>query len=180
MENEILIALIGVGGTLLGTILGWLLNALSYKIGKTTIFATPIQSMDLPPISLNGKQQASERPPKIKYLYSCIASNSRQVPVILDHFHVEMKLSKNSKPVRLSVLMPEDSCVEVKWVFVSAPLSLPRQVIEPRTLTEFTFRVDYDKPDIQYAQIKLVAYNEKHQRQSFLIYNGFKCKPPPK
>lgn len=39
MKNEILIAFLGILGTLVGTILGWFLNALSQK-GKLNVFVT--------------------------------------------------------------------------------------------------------------------------------------------
>ena len=37
MNKEVLLTVLGVIGTLGGTLLGWLLNAYTYKIGRTEI-----------------------------------------------------------------------------------------------------------------------------------------------
>ncbi len=175
--DSILVAVIGVFGTLAGTLLGWFLNSQSYKIGKTKIYATFVTSTALPTISLDGS--VPERP-RTEYLLECVASNSRQVPVILSNFHIEMVLSRHSKPIILSVVEPEIKYTDVNGLKIGAQLALPRQLIPPHTLYEFEFKVDYCKPDIQYSQLKLVAYDEKHKRHKFLLYNGLKVKPLPR
>lgn len=40
MNKEVLLTVLGVIGTLGGTLLGWLLNAYTYKIGRTEIHGT--------------------------------------------------------------------------------------------------------------------------------------------
>lgn len=174
------IALIGVCGTLAGTLLGWLLNAKSYKMGKTDIHSTFVTSMEIPAISLDGNVSTPHSEPKIEYLIQCVASNSRQIPVILSNFHVEMKLNRKSSPITLSVLEPEIKYADMNGLKIGAQVALPRQLIPPRALHEFTFKVGYDKADIQYSRLELIAFDEKHKRHKFLLYDGLKLMPPPK
>lgn len=178
--DGIIIALIGVCGTLAGTLLGWFLNSQSYKIGRTKIYATFVTSTSLPAASLDGSAPKHQERPKTEYLIQCVASNSRQVPVILSNFHVEMALDRHSKPINLSVVESEIKYTDVNGLKIGVQLALPRQLIPPHTLCEFEFKVDYSKPDIQYSRLKLVAYDEKHKRHEFLLYDGLKIKPPPK
>ncbi len=178
--DSILGALIGVCGTLAGTLLGWFLNSQSYKIGKTKICAAFFISTSLPTISLDSSIPQNQESPKTDYLIHCVVSNSRLVPVILSNFHIEIVLDCHSKPIILSVVEPEIKYTDVNGLKIGAQLALPRQLIPPHTLYEFEFKVDYCKPDIQYSQLKLVAYDEKHKRHKFLLYNGLKVKPPPR
>ena len=54
---------------------------------------------------------------------------------------------------------------------IGAQVALPRQLIPPRALHEFTFKVGYDKADIQYSRLELIAFDEKHKRHSrFALY----------
>lgn len=171
MDN-IITAIIGVCGTLAGTLLGWFLNAQSYKIGKTKIYATFVQSTTVPAISIGASGPTRPEKPKTEYLFRCIASNSRQIPVILENFHVEMRRDRRSKPVILPVIEPETKYTNVNGIQIGAKLTLPRQLIPPHTLYEFAFRVDYTNPDIQDSRLELIAYDERHKRRRFLLYNG--------
>lgn len=178
--NGMIVALIGVVGTLSGTLLGWILNSQSYRVGKTKIYATLVQSIELPAISLDGKNPKTQQNTQPKYLLQCIASNSRQIPAILDNFHVEMTLERRAKPIILSVYKPEIEYSELNGRKFGVQLALPRQLILPHTLHEFTFKVDYNSSDILYSRLVLVAFNEKHKRKRFLLHDGLKIKQPPK
>lgn len=177
--DAVITTLIGVFGTLAGTLLGWLLNAQSYKIGRTKIFATLVTSVEIPPARAGDGPQARRCGAVTRYLFQCVALNSRQIPVILENFYVEMRTSRCAEPVCLRVLKEKTDYTEVNGLKIGAEVALPRQYIPPRTLHEFTFRVDYRQPDIQYSRLELVACNERHKRQRFLLYDGWKRTPPP-
>ena len=49
MNKEVLLTVLGVIGTLGGTLLGWLLNAYTYKIGRTEIRGTFETRITIPP-----------------------------------------------------------------------------------------------------------------------------------
>ena len=49
MNKEVLLTVLGVIGTLGGTLLGWLLNAYTYRIGKTEIRGTFETRITMPP-----------------------------------------------------------------------------------------------------------------------------------
>ena len=123
MEN-ILIALIGVGGTLLGTLIGWILNSQSYRVGKTKIYGTLVTTVRVPPVSMTGDvTKAKSTGPE--YSMNCVATNSRQIPVILENFCIEMQTGRNAKPIRLSVYEPEDNCCTmVNGLKISARVAL--------------------------------------------------------
>lgn len=171
--------LIGVGGTLIGTLLGWILNSQSYRIGRTKIFATFVTRTSVPPFKEGNNVQQHRKKPTTEYIFQCVAINSRQIAVLLDNFYVEMRATPHAKPIKLSVVEPEIEYVEVGRIKVGAQLAFPRQIIPPRTLYEFTFKIDYDNPDIQYSRLELIAFNEKHKRQKFPLYDGLKLTPPP-
>ena len=47
MDSTCLAALIGVIGTLMGIVIGWLLSLQSYKIGRTVVYGTLIVKKDI-------------------------------------------------------------------------------------------------------------------------------------
>ena len=49
MNKEVLLTVLGVIGTLGGTLLGWLLNAYTYRIGRTEIRGTFETRITVPP-----------------------------------------------------------------------------------------------------------------------------------
>lgn len=176
MEN-ILIALIGVGGTLLGTLIGWILNSQSYRIGKTKIYGTLVTTVKVPPVSMTGGvTKAKCTGPE--YSINCVATNSRQIPVILESFCIEMQTDRNTKPVRLQVYESENaSCTMANGVKVSARIALRRQYILPRTLHEFSMKIGCSDPKIQFSRLTLVAFDERHKIHRFLLYDGLKLDP---
>lgn len=177
MEN-ILIALIGVGGTLLGTLIGWILNSQSYRIGKTKIYGTLVTTVKVPPVSMTGGvTKAKCTGPE--YSINCVATNSRQIPVILESFCIEMQTDRNTKPIRLSVYEPEDDCCTMaNGLKISAQIALRRQYILPRTLHEFSMKIGCSDPQIQFSRLTLIAYDERHKAHRFLLYDGLKLEPP--
>ena len=165
-NNDFLIALIGVAGTLIGTVLGWILSSISYKIGKTVISATIMPTMEVPDISQKSV-------PKTEYFFDCVATNSRQIPIMLKAFHIELKKSLFSQPINLAVYEPDPQPINA---IIVATIALQPQIIPPRSLHSFRFKVDYHEPDIQWSQVQLIAYDERHKKHKFLLYNGFKLK----
>ena len=49
MNTEVLLTVLGIIGTLGGTLLGWLLNAYTYRIGRTEVRGTFETRITLPP-----------------------------------------------------------------------------------------------------------------------------------
>lgn len=171
--DGLITTLVGIIGTLLGTLLGWFLNSQSYKLGKTKIYATLVDSVVIP------AQMGDDTPTyknSSKYLFQCVAYNSKQIPVILKNFQIELFTSRHSKPITARILLPEISYTEVNGIKIGSELAFPRQLIMPRTLYEFTFKVDYHSDDIHSSRIYLIAYNEKNRRKKFLLYDGYKVK----
>lgn len=182
--ESILIALIGVGGTLLGTLIGWILNSLSYRIGRTKIYGTLVTTVTVPPVSIAGNAPRA-KPGGPKYSMNCVAINSRQIPVILESFCMEMQTDRNKEPIRLSVYESEDDCCTMEnGLKVSAQIALRRQYILPRTLYEFSMKMGCSDPQIQFSRLTLIAFDERHKRHKFLVYDGWGSTPlkdlPPK
>ena len=172
-------ALIGVLGTLAGTILGWFLNSWAYKIGRTHIYASLLSQVSIPPATPANSKAVRPAQPKTEYLFRCVASNSRQTPAYLENFHVEVQKDRNTPVRKLFVYEPELSCTEVGKVKIAAQVALGRQIIPPRTLYEFSFNMGACDPEIEYSKVVLVAYNERHRRHRFLLYDGRKLNRPP-
>ena len=178
-NNEIAIALIGIVGTLAGAILGWWLNFYSYKFGKTKIYATFITSLEIPYYSDAKDNSTVKKRPRHEYYLECVASNSRQIPVILDNFNLKMERDSKSKPLWLSVQEADMSYSEWGKIKVSYRPPLSRQLLPPRTLHEFKFKIDYSEPDIIYSRLTLIAYSENRKPQKFMVYDGRKLERPP-
>ena len=176
MNKEVLLTVLGVIGTLGGTLLGWLLNAYTYKIGRTEIRGTFETRIPMPPAR---PDDAAGGTVKKEYFIKCCAKNSRQIAVLLENFHFEVQKSKDAKTVRVSALNEKDSCCCVGKVQVSARTAMAPQIIEPRKLQFFTVRIDTADPEIQYAKLTLCAYDEDGKLHKFLVYNGLKAKRPP-
>ena len=172
-------ALIGVLGTLAGTILGWFLNSWAYKLGRTNIYATLVSQISIPPLVLDNSKEARRAPPKTEYSFHCVATNSRQIPVYLENFHGEVQQGRDKPVEKLFVYEPELSYTEIGKGKIAARLALGRKIIPPRTLYEFSFSMGACDPEIEYSKIVLVAFDERHRRQKFLLHDGRKIKRPP-
>ena len=70
MNKEVLLTALGVIGTLGGTLLGWLLNAYTYRIGKTEIRGTFETRITLPPAR---PDDAAGGTAKKEYFIKCCA-----------------------------------------------------------------------------------------------------------
>ena len=176
MNKEVLLTALGVIGTLGGTLLGWLLNAYTYRIGKTEIRGTFETRITMPPVR---PDDAVDETVKKEYFIKCCAKNSRQIAVLLENFYFEVQKSKGAKTVRVSALNENDSCCCVGNVRVSTKTATAPQIIEPRKVQFFTVRIDTTDPEIQYAKLTLCAYDENGKLHNFLVYNGLKVKRPP-
>lgn len=172
-------AIIGVLGTLAGTILGWFLNSWAYKLGRTQIYATLVRTVEVPMAVPDGSTAKRSSKPKREYSFRCVASNSRQIPVYLENFHVEVRNDKRSGIERLFVYEPELSYAETGSVRIAARVALGRQIIPPRTLYEFAFSLGDCDPEIEYSKVVLVAYDERHKCRKFVIRDGRKLDRPP-
>ena len=176
MNTEVLLTVLGIIGTLGGTLLGWLLNAYTYRIGRTEVRGTFETRITLPPARPDDVVDGTV---KKEYFIKCCAKNSRQIAVLLENFHFEVQKSKGAKTVRVSALNGNDSCCCVGNVQVSARTAMAPQIIEPRKLQFFTGRIDTTDPEIQYAKLTLCAYDEDGKLHKLLVYNGLKVKHPP-
>ena len=76
MNKEVLLTVLGVIGTLGGTLLGWLLNAYTYRIGRTEIRGTFETRITVPPARPDDAAGGTE---KKEYFIKCCAKNSRQI-----------------------------------------------------------------------------------------------------
>ena len=173
-------ALIGVLGTLAGTILGWFLNSWAYKLGRTNIYATLVSQISIPPAMQDNSNGVRKAHTNTEYFFRCVASNSRQIPAYLENFHVEVQQGSDKSVKKISVYEPELSCTEVGKVKIAARIALGRQIIPPRTLYEFSFSMGSCDPEIEYSKVVLVAYNERHRRHRFLLHDGRKIERPTK
>ena len=79
MNKEVLLTVLGVIGTLGGTLLGWLLNAYTYRIGRTEIRGTFETRITVPPARPDDAAGGTE---KKEYFIKCCAKNSRQIAVL--------------------------------------------------------------------------------------------------
>lgn len=176
MNKEVLLTVLGVIGTLSGTLLGWLLNAYTYRIGRTEIRGTFETRITLPPVRPDN---AADGTAKKEYFIKCCAKNSRQIAILLKNFYFEVQKCRGEKIVRISALNEKERCCCVGTVQVSAKTAMAPQIIEPRKLQFFTVRIDTTNPEIQYAKLTLCAYDEDGKLHKFLVYNGLKVKRPP-
>ena len=110
MNKEVLLTVLGIIGTLGGTLLGWLLNAYTYKIGRTEIHGTFETRITMPPAR---PDDAADGSVKKEYFIKCCAKNSRQIAVLLENFYFEVQKSKGAKIVRISALNEKDSCLSL-------------------------------------------------------------------
>ena len=172
-------AIIGVLGTLAGTVLGWFLNSWAYRLGRTQIYATLVHTVEVPMAVPDGSTARRSSKPKREYSFRCVASNSRQIPVYLENFRVEVQSDRRSGIKRLFVYEPELSYAETRNVRIAARVALGRQIIPPRTLYEFAFSLGDCDPEIEYSKIVLVAYDERHKCRKFVIRDGRKLDRPP-
>ena len=78
MNKEVLLTVLGVIGTLGGTLLGWLLNAYTYKIGRTEIRGTFETRITLPPAR---PDDAAGGNCKEGIFHQMLRKNSRQIAV---------------------------------------------------------------------------------------------------
>lgn len=176
MSSDVLFAVLGIVGTLGGALLGWLLNAYTYKIGRTVIRGTFETKITLPPVRPGSAVTGTA---KTEYSIKCCAKNSRQIAVLLEDFYFEVQKSKGAKVICIPALNAEDSCCSVGPIQVTARTAMERQIIEPRKLNFFTVRIDTNDPEIQYAKLTLCAYDEDRKLHKFLVYNGLKAERPP-
>ena len=175
MNGEVLLAVLGIVGTLGGALLGWLLNVYTYKIGRTVIRGTFETKITLPPVQ-SGRAVTGTA--KTEYSIKCCAKNSRQIAVLLEDFYFEVQKTKGSKVVRVPALNAEDSCCSVEPIQVTARTTMEPQIIEPRKLNFFTVQIDTNDLEIQYAKLTLCAYDENRKLHKFLVYNGLKAERP--
>ena len=176
MSSDVLLAVLGIVGTLGGALLGWLLNAYTYKIGRTVIRGTFETTITLPPARPGSTVTGTA---KTEYSIKCCAKNSRQIAVLLEGFYFEVQKSKGVKTVRVPALSAEDSCCSVGPIQVTARTTMEPQIIEPRKLNFFTVRIDTNDSETQYAKLTLCAYDENRKLHKFLVYNGLKAERPP-
>ena len=94
MNKEVLLTVLGVIGTLGGTLLGWLLNAYTYKIGRTEIRGTFETRITMPPAR---PDDAAGGTVKKEYFIKCCAKNSRQIAVLLENFHFAEKQRRENR-----------------------------------------------------------------------------------
>ena len=161
MDANYFAALIGVLGTLFGTVAGWFLSLQSYKIGRTVIHGKLIVNHNILP----DKNETV-------YLVRCVVHNSRQIPVILDDFRLEKKTCNPTVTTIMRIVEPDVKYHDINGIKIGAELALKPLFIEPRTLQEFSFRIPEADCNITKCKLTLIAYDEKHKKQKFKIYDG--------
>lgn len=163
MDSTCLAALIGVIGTLMGIVIGWLLSLQSYKIGRTVVYGTLIVKKDIL-VQTN----------KTDYIVRCVVHNSRQIPVILDNFSLEIKTCNPAKTYIQRIIEPEVNYYTINGIKIGAETSVKSQFIQPRTLQEFSFKIVDADESIMKSKLILIAFDEKHKKQRFQLYDGTK------
>ena len=90
-----------------------------------------------------------------------------------------MQEGRNTKLTMLQLYELEDVCCTVaNGVTISTQIAVQRQYIFPRTLHEFSVKIEYSNPKIEHSRLTLVAFDERHRRHEFLIYDGWKMPLP--
>ena len=163
MDSTCLAALIGVIGTLMGIVIGWLLSLQSYKIGRTVVYG-----------SLIVKKDNLVQTNKTDYIVRCVVHNSRQIPVILDNFSLEIKSCNSAKTSIQRIIEPEVNYYMINGIKIGAETSVKPQFIHPRTLQEFSFKIVDADQSIMKSKLTLIAFDEKHKKQRFQLYDGTK------
>ena len=164
MDNTYFTALIGVFSTLLGVFIGWGLSLQSYKIGRTVVYGT---------LTVR-KEDILSNDSKTEYIVRCVVHNSRQIPVILDNFSLEIRPCNSSKTSIQRIIEPEINYYIVNGVKIGAETSVKPQFIHPRTLQEFSFKIVDADQSVMKSKLTLIAFDEKHKKQRFKLYDGTK------
>lgn len=139
MERDIWLAIIGVMGTLLGTILGWLLNSLSSK-GNLSIYLTHwTHTFNFFGDGLKGLEK-KDRVKYFNFIITLDIYNSSDSTKILRNIKIEFKrfneliytiTPKNNKTERYSAASYHYDSVE--------PINVP-----PKTIIQYSFRESID------------------------------------
>ena len=95
MNKEVLLTGLGVIGTLGGTLLGWLLNAYTYRIGRTEIHGTFETRITLPPAR---PDDAAGGTAKKEYFIKCCAKIAGKLQFYLKISTLKCRKAKARKP----------------------------------------------------------------------------------
>jgi len=107
-----------------------------------------------------------------EYVISCKCFNNKSIPVYLNNFHIEMKVSGSKKPRIIQVSNPVLDIHRIGGVVMSTPSPVAAQIIPPRVFHEFSLKLNSDGEIASISKLKLVCNNEKNKRLSFNICNG--------
>lgn len=155
MSNEIATALIGVGATIAGTVLGWILNNLSNK-GKLNIYVSSCKVNFLKPDLMGGMIKCSNKSEveEFKYFVSCDLYNS----------------SGNQKIMRDIKICFNDGKKDLKLFNCNTILNIPAKTVCNKFFSNVIFS---EVANIDFIwktkKIYLVYTNEKNKTERILI-----------
>lgn len=172
MDREILTAIIGVVSTLLGTILGWLLNNFSNR-GKLRIYTTSWEDKFSARNHI-GESQPCTSKEKVEY-YSFIASfdlyNSSGETKIMRNVQIVFSDGKNA----IWQGIPEDQDTQryvahAYWYDKVEPVNIPPKTVIKLNLRDGLYKNDGSLDCIWKAKKVILQYqNEKNRRKRILI-----------
>lgn len=155
MSNEIATALIGVGATIAGTVLGWILNNLSNK-GKINIYVSSWKDSFLNPDLMGGMAKCCNKNEVKLYKFSalCDLYNS----------------SANQKIMRDIKICFSDGKNDLKVINRNIILNIPPKTVLKKDFGGRLFNSDINISFIwKTKKIYLVYTNEKNKTERILI-----------
>lgn len=155
MSNEIVAALIGIGATIAGTVLGWILNNLSNK-GKLNIYVSSCKVNFLKSDLMGGmiKCYNKSEVEEFKYFALCDLYNS----------------SANQKIMRDIKICFSDGKKDLKVFNCNVILNIPAKTVCNKSFSDIIFSKNVNIDFIwKTKKIYLVYTNEKNKTKRILI-----------
>ena len=169
MSNEIQIALLGIVGTLVGTILGWVLNTLSQR-GRLNIFISSwIDKFEYNKVGYMTPSSSVAQTESYSYCLSLDLYNSSGTTKIMRNLEVIFLKDKTE----LNRSIPKDDSTKrygthTAYYDVIEPINIP-----PKTVLKIVVHEGYWKDELSFLwevdRVFLKYTNEKNQEKRILI-----------